>query len=120
MPPAGELNLPDEMSYQHLRSVTGIQPKSSKLPPLVSEFRTFIDVGIPTSSTPPVAPGECLTEVWQNIPARACLLKKPRRLKGGITKMGLKFASLDTKGYHLEFSTLLSNLSKKQFLQAIL
>ena len=83
VPPAGELTLPDEMSYQQLRSVTGIQPKSSKLPPLVSEFQTFIDIDVPTSSTPPVTPGECLTEAWHNIAAGACFLKKPRRLNGG-------------------------------------
>ena len=47
-PPAGELALPDEVSYQYLRSITGVQPKSSKLPPLVSEFENFIHLDVPS------------------------------------------------------------------------
>ena len=82
-PPAGELCLPDETSYPYLRSITGVQPKSSKLPPLVSEFARFLDVMVPNDCVPPVVPGEKLTEQWLHVPAGACLLKKPLRLMGG-------------------------------------
>ena len=86
-PPAGELTLPDDVSYQHMRSVTGVQPKASKLPPLVAEFRTFLDLDLPASTVVPVAPGDTLPETWSNIPAGACFLKKPRRLNGGDNKI---------------------------------
>ena len=74
-PPACELCLPDETSYPYLRSITGVQPKSSRLPPLVSEFARFIDVMVPNDCVPPVVPGEKLNEQWLHIPAGACLLK---------------------------------------------
>ena len=83
-PPMGELAMPDELSYQYLRSVTGVQPKSSKLPPLVSEFATFLDVEVKRSVNPPIAPGEKLSSPWMNVPVGACLLKKPLRLTGGV------------------------------------
>lgn len=92
-PPMGELAMPDELSYQYLRSVTGVQPKSNKLPPLVSEFATFIDVEVERSVHPPVAPGDKLSSPWRNIPAGACLLKKPLRLTGGVEPKN----GLDTK-----------------------
>ena len=76
--------MPDEVSYQYLRSITGVQPKSSKLPPLVSEFENFIHLDVPPSCIPPVLPGEKLLTPWMDIPAGACLLKKPPRLTGGI------------------------------------
>ena len=82
-PPAGELTLPDDVSYQHMRSVTDVQPKASKLPPLVAEFKTYVDVDLPASTVVPVEPGDTLPETWNNIPAGACFLKKPRRLNGG-------------------------------------
>ena len=82
-PPAGELTMPDELSYQYLRSVTGVQPKASKLPPLVSEFAAIVTVNVPQHCNPPVAPGEKLASPWNTVPAGACLLKKPPRLTGG-------------------------------------
>ena len=82
-PPAGELCMPDEVSYQYLRSITGAQPKSTKLPPLVSEFDTFLDLIVDRDCIPPVLPGEKLSSPWMTIPAGACLLKKPLRLTGG-------------------------------------
>ena len=82
-PPAGELCMPDETSYPYLRSIAGVQPKSSKLPPLVSEFETFLDVLVPSNCVPPVAHGDKLTSPWLHVPVGACLLKKPLRLMGG-------------------------------------
>ena len=58
LPPSTELQPPDDISYQYLRAITGVQPKSSKLPPLVSEFAYLEDLDVCQSSTPPVLPGE--------------------------------------------------------------
>ena len=83
-PPSTELQPPDDVSYQYLRAITGVQPKSSKIPPLVSEFAYLADFDVCHSLTPPVLPGEKLQTEWNGIPAGACLLKKsPLRLTGG-------------------------------------
>ena len=82
-PPMGELSMPDEVSYQYLRSITGVQPKSSKLPPLVSEFATFMDIDVTFDCVPPVPPGEKLQTPWMGILTGACFLKKLMRLTGG-------------------------------------
>ena len=82
-PPAGELTFPENVSYQHMRSVTGIQPKASKMPPLVPEFLTYIDLDLPESTVVPVEPGATLPTAWNHVPAGACFLKKPRRLNRG-------------------------------------
>ena len=95
-----ELQPPDDVSYQYLRAITGVQPKSSKIPPLVSEFAYLSDVDIPIDCHPPVAQGEKLPQPWHGIPAGACFLKKPPlRLKGGndggndVVQPGLKRVS---------------------------
>ena len=83
-PPSTELQPPDDVSYQYLRAITGVQPKSRKIPPLVSEFAYLADFDVCHSLTPPVLPGEKLQTEWNGIPAGACLLKKsPLRLTGG-------------------------------------
>ena len=87
-PPAGELTMPDELSYQYLRSVTGVQPKASKLPPLVSAFAAIVTLNVPPHCNPPVAPGDKLLAPWHTVPAGACLLKKPPRLTGGDNGTG--------------------------------
>ena len=62
-PPASELHLPEEFSYQHLRAVTGIQPKASKLPQrspnLVPSFPLLYPV------TP--IPQFCLVKNWKKL-----------------------------------------------------
>ena len=83
-PPSTELQPPDDVSYQYLRAITGVQPKSSKIPPIVSEFAYLADFDICQSLPPPILPGEKLQKEWNGIPAGACLLKKPPlRLNGG-------------------------------------
>lgn len=72
-----QLTTPDEVSYQYLRSVVGLQPKASKLPPLVSEFGEIRRILLPKACSPPVAPGESLKTPWHGLPAGACHLKKP-------------------------------------------
>ena len=75
-PPSTELQPPDDVSYQYLRAITGVQPKSSKIPPLVSEFAYLADFDLCQSLPPPILPGEKLQKEWNGIPAGACLLKK--------------------------------------------
>ena len=75
---------PDEVSYQYLRSVVGVQPKASKIAPLVSEFHTVVSVPMPVGCKVPIQPGDKLPSPWLNVPAGSCLLKKPPlRLNGG-------------------------------------
>eukprot|EP00438_Fugacium_kawagutii_P023706 Skav228033 [mRNA] locus=scaffold1188:5424:7796:+ [translate_table: standard] len=85
-PPQSSLVPPDEVSYQYLRSVTGSQPKASKLPPVVSEFKRIITLRLPAAEVPPVPPGQCLTTPWRELPSGACLLAKPpaRLIKGDV------------------------------------
>ena len=72
------------MSYHYLRSITGIQSKASKLPPVVSEFNTIRTLSLPVGAQPPVPPGQTLRSPWNGLPAGACLLAKPpARLNGG-------------------------------------
>ena len=95
-PPSEILSLPDDISYQYLRSVTGVQPKASKIPPLVSEFGAIIDVDVAHDDPLPIVPGDKLSKPWQNVPAGACLLKKQIvRSNGGIGKLqpGMKRVS---------------------------
>jgi len=80
--------MPDDISYQYLRSVTGVQPKASKIPPLVSEFGSIIEVVVAHDDPLPVAPGDKLSKPWKAVPAGACLLKKQTvRSNGGIEKL---------------------------------
>lgn len=95
-PPSEILSLPDDISYQYLRSVTGVQPKSSKIPPLVSEFSAIIDIDVAHDTPLPIVPGDKLPKPWQNVPAGACLLKKQIvRSNGGMGKIqpGMKRVS---------------------------
>ena len=84
-PPALELSPPENVSYQYLRAIVGVQPKASKVPPLLSEFSHVISLAISPSDLP-VSPGQQLTTAWRGVPAGSRLLKKPPlRLKGGTT-----------------------------------
>jgi len=83
-PPPVAFCPPDDVSYQYLRSVVGVQPKASKIAPLVSEFHTSVSVQVPADCAVPIQPGDKLQSSWFNIPAGSCLLKKPPlRLNGG-------------------------------------
>ena len=68
---------PNNVSYHYLRSVTGVQPKASKLPPLVSEFAELRTVSGVQFSCCPIQPGDKLSTPWNGLPTGACLLKKP-------------------------------------------
>ena len=84
-PPPVAFCPPDEVSYQYLRSVVGVQPKSSKIAPLVSEFRQILCIHVPLDCAVPVPPGDKLQSPWFDIPSGSCLLKKPPlRPNGGI------------------------------------
>ena len=86
-PPQQSLTPPDEVSYHFLRSLTGLQPKASKLPPVVSEFKTIQTVHLQSGESPPVQPGKSLTQPWNGLPVGACLLAKPpARLTKGADK----------------------------------
>ena len=76
-PPQQSLTPPDEVSYHFLRSITGVQPKASKLPPVVSEFKSIQTVHVKRDDKPPVSPGQSLSQPWNDLPAGACLLSKP-------------------------------------------
>ena len=67
-PPSESLVPPDTVSYHYLRSITGVQPKASKLPPVVSEFRTICTLTLPSGIVPPVQPGHTLEHPWQSFP----------------------------------------------------
>ena len=97
-PPSDSLVPPDEVSYQYLRAIVGVQPKSSKIPPLVSEFHNILHISVPVSCALPVSPGEKLPQAWMQVPAGSCLLKKlPLRSSGGeIDKNSDKMADEKT------------------------
>lgn len=88
-PPEESLVEPDHVSYHYLRSITGIQPKASKLPPVVSEFKLIIPMVVSPTTQPPVQAGQCLTSDWHSIPRGACFLAKPpaRLTKGDDQKV---------------------------------
>ena len=76
LPPAVELTRPEEVSYHYLRAIVGVQPKSSKLPPLLSEYShvaraRILCVGLPVDF------GQQLKQPFESIPAGASLLKRP-------------------------------------------
>ena len=84
-PPQQALTPPNEVSYHFLRSLTGVQPKASKLPPVVSEFKTIQTVCTDLQDVPPVRPGQSLEKQWHGMPKGACLLAKPpARLTRGV------------------------------------
>ena len=87
-PPQPSLTPPDEVSYHFLRSLTGVQPKASKLPPVVSEFKTIRTIQLHPSVSLPVQPGQSLSQPWNDLPAGACLLAKPpaRLIRGDDNK----------------------------------
>lgn len=75
---------PENVSYQYLRSIVGVQPKSSKIAPLVSEFRKVACIQVPMDCVLLLQPGEKLQSPWFDIPSGSCLLKKPPiRSNGG-------------------------------------
>ena len=94
-PPFSEFAMPDNVSYQYLRAVVGIQPKASKIAPLVSEFGQIVHISVPEGVHPPVRPGEKLSHSWQGLPVHSCLLKRPPlRITGGmITKASIEAPS---------------------------
>ena len=82
-PPPWQLTPPDQVSFQHLRSVVGVQPKASTLPPLLSEFSHVLRVRMPPEGCP-IAVGQKLQSSWNTVPAGAKLLRRPPlRLNGG-------------------------------------
>ena len=83
-PPISEFSAPENVSYQYLRAVVGVQPKASKIAPLVAEFSHVVAIQVPLDNPPPVQPGEKLTSMWRGVPSKSCLLKRPPlRLNGG-------------------------------------
>ena len=82
-PPAPELTRPEDVSYHYLRAIVGVQPKSSKIPPILSEFSHVASVVIPATGLP-IAYGQRLQQPFQSVPAGSKLLKHPPlRLKWG-------------------------------------
>ena len=59
---------PDNVSYQYLRSVVGVQPKASEIAPLVSEFHAIMSVQVPVDCAVPIQPGEKLQSPWLDVP----------------------------------------------------
>ena len=85
-PPPVAFAPPEDVSYQYLRSVVGVQPKSSKIAPLVSEFHSIMCIQVPIDCPMPINPGDKLQSPWLGVPAGSCLLKRPPlRLNGGIS-----------------------------------
>jgi hypothetical protein len=83
-PPSDAFSPPDEVSYQYLRSIIGVQHKASKIAPLVSEFLHVISIHVPNNSHIPILPGEKLQTAWRGVPLGSCLLKRPPlRLRWG-------------------------------------
>ena len=83
-PPISEFSAPESVSYQYLRAVVGVQPKASKIAPLVGEFGHVLAIQIPLNDTPPIQPGEKLSSTWRGVPHKSCLLKRPPlRVNGG-------------------------------------
>ena len=83
-PPFSEFSTPENVSYQYLRAVVGMQPKASKIAPLVSEFGRFLQIQVPLNAPLPSQPGDKLTSQWRGVPPKSCLLKRPPlRLNGG-------------------------------------
>ena len=76
-PPSEAFSPPDDVSYQYLRSIVGVQPRSSKIAPLVSEFQHVLAIHVPPNSPVPILPGEKLHDAWHGIPSGSCLLKRP-------------------------------------------
>ena len=109
--PQQSLTPPNEVSYQFLRSLTGVQPKASKLPPVVSEFKTVQTVCARPQDLPPVRPGQSLEEPWHDAPRGACLLAKPpARLTRGVavTSNGQDITdgnqnSIDSNPNHIQY-----------------
>ena len=100
-PPQQSLTPPDEVSYHFLRSITGVQPKASKLPPVVSEFKSIQTVHVNPNDQPPVSPGKSLTQPWKDLPAGACLLSKPpARLIGGLNRKKDKADPQNLNAFH--------------------
>ena len=74
IPPLPQLE--EGPTLQHLRAVTAIQPRASKLPPLVPEFKTLHHRKRPLTEPDPCLPGSSLSDSWQGIPAGAKYLKR--------------------------------------------
>ncbi|CAK9007681.1 Uncharacterized protein SCF082_LOCUS9564 [Durusdinium trenchii] len=62
-PPAGALTPPSRVQYAYLRAVVGLQPRASKLAPVLSEFSEVRHVPH-TADKPPIEPGATLNEPW--------------------------------------------------------
>lgn len=69
------LQLSEGPTLQHLRAVTSVQPKASKLPPLVAEFQTIVHRKRPLDDPDPCAPGGSLQQEWHGVPPGAKYLK---------------------------------------------
>ena len=96
-----ELSPPENVSYPYLRAIVGVQPKASKVPPLLSEFSHVVSLAISPTDLP-VSPGQQLTTAWRGVPAGSRLLKKPPlRLKGGTTTEPTKLEAATEALYSL-------------------
>ena len=73
-PPQDELA--PQPSYAYFRAVSAVQPKASKLPPLISEFSHTKKVAVAAGTIPPCEPGQSLKHDWHGIPAHSRLLKR--------------------------------------------
>lgn len=88
-PPAQEFIRPDDVSYHYLRAIVGVQPKASKIPPILSEYSHVESVPVPSEGLP-IAFGQHLKAAFQSVPAGSKLLKQPPlRLNGGLNNPGV-------------------------------
>ena len=82
LPPAVQLS--EGPTLQHLRAVTSTQPRASKLPPLVPEFKFIHHRKRPLQDPDPCLPGSSLQTSWQDLPPGAKYLRRtPIRTNGG-------------------------------------
>ena len=82
LPPAVQLS--EGPTLQHLRAVTSTQPRASKLPPLVPEFKSIHHRKRPLHDPDPCLPGSSLQTSWQELPPGAKYLRRtPIRTNGG-------------------------------------
>ena len=89
-PPPWELAPPDTISFHYFRSIVGVQPKASRMPPLLSEFSHDMRVPIPADGCP-IEVGQKLQSEWNMVPAGAKFLRRPPlRLSGGSIACGDK------------------------------
>ena len=73
-PPSEILSLPDDISYQYLRSVTGVHPKVQQNPSFgFRVWRHHRMLMLPMTTPLPIVPGDKLSKPWQNCSRRSLL-----------------------------------------------